>query len=90
MHMHASAFAWSLPALGTRFIAAALAAHVSGLTPSLQRLLGVADGALLVVAGTANLAIADGSAILYVGVAGFAAWPQWLVATGVRRVRAQR
>jgi hypothetical protein len=89
-HMHAAAFAWSLPALGTTFIAAALAAHASGLTPLWQRLLGVAGGALLVVAGTANLAIADGSAIVYVGVAGFAAWPLWLIATGVRLVRAKR
>src|SRR5215212_3517894 len=37
--MHAASFAWSLPALGTTFIGAALAAHASGLTPSWQRLL---------------------------------------------------
>src|SRR5919107_866627 len=86
-HMHAAAFAWSLPALGTTFIAAALAAHASGLTPSWPRLLAVAGGGLLLVAGAANLAIADGSAILYVGVAGFVAWPVWLLATGVRLVR---
>ena len=86
-HMHAAAFAWTLPALGTTFIAAALAAHASGLTPSWQRLLAVAGGGLLLVAGAANLAIADGSAILYVGVAGFVAWPVWLLATGVRLVR---
>ncbi len=86
-HMHAAAFAWSLPALGTTFIGAALAAHASGLTPSWQRLLAVAGGGLLLVAGAANLAIADGSAILYVGVAGFVAWPVWLLATGVRLVR---
>ena len=42
--MHAAAFAWSLPALGTTFIGAALAAHASGLTPPWQRLLGVAGG----------------------------------------------
>src|ERR687889_61398 len=53
-HMHAAAFAWSLPALGTTFIATAMA---------------------------------DGSAILFVGVAGFVAWPVWLLATGVRLVR---
>ena len=67
--MHAAAFAWSLPALGTTFIGAALAAHASGLTPPWQRLLGVAGGGLLLAAGTANLAIADGSAILFVGAA---------------------
>jgi hypothetical protein len=88
-HMHAAAFAWSLPALGTTFIGAALAAHASGLTPSWQRLLAVAGGVLLLVAGAASLAIADGSAILYVGVAGFAAWPVWLLATGVRLMRAR-
>src|SRR4051794_24890734 len=88
-HMHAAAFAWSLPALGTTFIGAALAAHASGLTPSWQRLLAVAGGGLLIIAGTANLAIADGSAILFVGVAGFVAWPVWLLATGIRLVRAR-
>src|ERR671921_1708377 len=85
--MHAAAFAWSLPALGATFIGAALATHASGLTPAWQRLLGVAGGGLLLAAGAANLAIADGSAILFVGVAGLAAWLVWLLATGVRLVR---
>src|SRR3954447_20110776 len=87
--MHAAAFAWSLPALGTTFVGAALATHASGLTPSWQRLLAAAGGGLLIIAGTANLAIADGSAILFVGVAGFVAWPVWLLATGIRLVRAR-
>jgi hypothetical protein len=87
--MHAAAFAWSLPALGATFIGAALATHASRLTPPWQRLLGVAGGGLLIAAGTANLAIADGSALLYVGVSGLAAWLVWLTATGVRLVRAQ-
>ena len=86
-HMHAAAFAWSLPALGTTFIGAALAAHAIRLTPPWQRLLGVAGGGLLLAAGTANLAIANGSAILFVGVSGLAAWLVWLLATGVRLVR---
>jgi hypothetical protein len=85
--MHAAAFAWSLPALGTTFIGAALAAHASGLTPPWQRLLGVFGGGLLLAAGAANLAIADGSALVFVGVAGLAAWLVWLLATGVRLVR---
>jgi hypothetical protein len=85
--MHAAAFAWSLPALGTTFIGAALATHASGLTPPWQRLLGVAGGGLLLAAGTANLAIADGSALVFVGVSGLAAWLVWLLATGVRLVR---
>src|SRR4029079_16647915 len=86
-HMHAAAFAWSMAALGTTFIGAALATHASGLTPSWQRLLGVAGGGLLIAAGAANLAIADGSAVLFVGLPGFAAWIVWLTATGVRLVR---
>ena len=87
--MHAAAFAWSLPALGATFIGAALAAHASGLTAPWQRLVGVAGAGLLLAAGTANLAIADGSAILFVGVAGLAAWLVWLLATGIRLVRAR-
>ena len=85
--MHAAAYAWSLAALGTTFIGAALATHAIRLTPPWQRLLGVAGGGLLLAAGTANLAIANGSAILFVGVSGLAAWLVWLLATGVRLVR---
>src|SRR3954449_4107259 len=85
--MHAAAFAWSLPALGTTFIGAALAAHASGLTPPWQRLLGLVGGSLLLAAGLGNLAIADGSALIFVGLLGSAAWLVWLLATGVRLVR---
>ncbi len=85
--IHAAAFAFALPALGTTFIGAALAAHASGLTPAWQRLLGLVGGSLLLAAGLGNLAIADGSALIFVGLAGFAAWLVWLLATGVRLVR---
>jgi hypothetical protein len=88
--LHAGAFALALPALGTTFIGAAVAAHASGLTPSWQRLLGVAGGGLLIAAGAANLAIADGSALRFVGMPGYAAWLVWLLATGVRLVRARQ
>ena len=88
--MHAAAFAWSLPALGTTFIGAALATHKTKLTPRWQLLLGVAGGGLLIAAGAANLAIADGSTLpLFVGVPGYFAWMAWLLATGVRLVRAR-
>jgi hypothetical protein len=87
--MHAAAFAWSMAALGTTFIGAAFATHASRLTPPWQRLLGVAGGGLLLAAGAANLAIADGSALLFVALPGLAAWLVWLTATGVRLVRAQ-
>ena len=85
--VHAAAFAFALPALGTTFIGAALATHASGLTRPWQRLLGLVGGSLPLVAGVGNLAIADGSALLFVGLAGFAAWLLWLLATGVRLVR---
>jgi hypothetical protein len=84
--MHAAGFAWSMAALGTTFVGAALASHASRLTPLWQALLGVAGGALLIVAGAGNLAIADGSALLFVGVPGYFAWMVWLLATGVRLV----
>jgi Domain of unknown function (DUF4386) len=88
-HLHAAAFALALPALGTTFIGAALAAHASGLTPRWQLLLGVAGGTLLLAAGTANLAITDGSPLVFVGVAGYFAWLVWLLVTGVRLLRAR-
>src|SRR6476661_2086772 len=85
--LHAGAFALALSALGTTFIGAALAAHASRLTAPWQRVLGVAGGGLLIAAGVANLAIADGSPILFVGLLGYAAWLVWLLVTGVRLVR---
>src|SRR5207237_10237206 len=84
--IHAAAFALTLPMLGTTCIGSALAAHASGLTPAWQRLLGMVGGSLLLAAGLGNLAIADGSALLFVGLAGFAAWLVWLLAIGVRLV----
>jgi hypothetical protein len=87
--LHAAAFALALPALGATFIGAALATHASGLTRPWQRLLGVAGGSLLILAGAGNLAIADGSPLLFVGVAGYAAWLVWLVVTGLRLIRGQ-
>jgi hypothetical protein len=85
--VHAAAFAMALPTLGTTFIGAALAAHASGLTSAWQRLLGLVGGSLLLAAGLGNLAIADGSPLLFVGLLGFAAWLVWLLAIGVRLVR---
>ena len=85
-----SSVALALPALGTTFIGAALATHATRLTPRWQLLLGVAGGGLLLAAGAANLAIADGSTLLlFVGVPGYFAWMAWLLATGVRLVRAR-
>jgi hypothetical protein len=87
--LHAAAFALALPALGATFIGAALATHASGLTRPWQRPLGVASGILLILAGAGNLAIADGSPLVFVGVLGFAAWLVWLVVTGLRLIRGQ-
>jgi hypothetical protein len=84
---HAAAFALALPALGTTFIGAALAAHASGLTPAWQRLLGLVGGSLLLGAGVGSVAIAGGSGLIFVGLLGFAAWLVWLLATGVRLIR---
>lgn len=85
--LHAAAFAIALPVLGTTFLGAALAAHTCRLTPRWQLLLGVVGAGLLLVAGAASLAIADGSVLLFVGLPGLAAWLVWLLATGLRLVR---
>jgi hypothetical protein len=87
--LHAAAFALALPALGATFIGAALATHASGLTRPWQRLLGVAGGSLSILAGAGNLAIANGSPLLFVGVLGLATWLVWLVVTGLRLIRGQ-
>lgn len=85
--LHAATFALALPALGATFIGAALATHASGLTQPWQRLLGVTGGSLPILAGLGNLAIADGSPLVLVGVLGLAAWLVWLVVTGLRLIR---
>lgn len=85
--MHAAAFALALPAVGTTLIGAALATHAGRLTPPWQRALAVTGGSLLIVAGLANLAIADGSTLLLIGMPGYAVWLIWLLATGTRLLR---
>jgi hypothetical protein len=87
--LHAAVFALALPALGVTFIGAALATHASGLTRPWQRLFGMVGGSLPILAGPANLAIAGGSPLIFVGVLGLAMWLVWLVATGLRLIRGQ-
>ncbi|QKE85921.1 hypothetical protein HL663_04955 [Arthrobacter sp. NEB 688] len=86
-HVHAAAFAFVLPMLGATAVGLALAAHASGLTRSWLRVLGLAAGGLMLVAGVGALAVADGSPLLFVGLLGLTLWLGWLVATGVRLVR---
>jgi hypothetical protein len=86
---HAAILPLALPALGATFIGAALATHASGLTRPWQRLLGVVGGSLSILAGPANLAIADGSPLIFVGVLGYFLWLVWLVAIGLRLIRRQ-
>jgi hypothetical protein len=87
--LHAAVFAFALPALGATFIGAALATHASELARPWQRLLGVAGGSVLISAGAGSLAIADGSPLVFAGVAGLAAWLVWLGVTGLRLIRGQ-
>ncbi|OPZ52625.1 MAG: hypothetical protein BWY91_02240 [bacterium ADurb.BinA028] len=86
-HMHAAGLAMALPALGTTFFGAAMATHAALLTAPWQRLLGVVGPILLIVAGSASLAIANGSPMVFVGVGGLALWVVWLLATGIRLMR---
>ena len=81
--LHAAVFALALPALGATFIGAAMATHASGLTRPWLRILGVVGGSLPILAGLGNLAIADGSPLIFVGVLGLA---MWLVVAGLRLI----
>lgn len=85
--LHAATFALALPALGATFIGAALATHSSGLTRTWQKKLGLIGGGLPILAGLGNLAIADGSPLVFVGVLGLFMWIVWLVTTGLRLIR---
>lgn len=51
-------------------------------------MLGLVGGSLLLTAGVGTLAIADGSALIFLGLLGFAVWLSWLLTTGVRLLRA--
>lgn len=88
--IHAAAFALTLPMLGITCIGVTLAAHAGGLTPAWQRVLGIAGGSLLLAAGFGNFAIADGSALIFAGLLGFAAWLVWMIVTGVRLIRSRQ
>ena len=85
--LHAAGLAMALPALGTTFFGAAMATHAALLTAPWQRLLGAVGPILLIVAGSASLAIANGSPMVFVGVGGLALWVVWLLATGIRLMR---
>ena len=85
--LHAAVFALVMPALGATFIGAALATHASGLTRPWQRVLGLVGGGLLFFAGPGNLAVSDGSPLIYVGVLGLFIWIAWIIATGLRLIR---
>ena len=85
--MHAAALTFGMAALGTAFAGIAWAAVAAGITPRWQRALGVVGGALMLIAGVASGAVAQGSSIIFVGVAGLAAWLVWLLVTGIRLVR---
>jgi hypothetical protein len=85
--MHAAAFGFALAALGATFAGAAWAASASGLTRGWLRALGLFGGGLMLVAGVASGAVAQGSSIIFLGVAGLAAWLVWLLVTGIRLVR---
>lgn len=87
--MHAAAFGFALAALGVAFAGAAWAAGASGVTRAWQGVLGILGGGLMVVTGMASGAVADGSPVIFVGIAGFGAWAVWLLATGIRLVRAR-
>lgn len=85
--LHAAVFALVMPALGATFIGAALATHASGLTRPWQRVLGLIGGGCLIFAGPGNLAVSDGSPLIYVGVLGLFMWIAWIIATGLRLIR---
>ncbi|MBM6399305.1 hypothetical protein [Phycicoccus sonneratiae] len=86
--VHAAGFAFVLPVLGATVAAAALATDAAGVTPRWQRLLGLGSGGLLLAAGVGTLAVADGSPLIVVGLLGFAGFLVWLLATGLRLLRA--
>ncbi|GAB4183636.1 MAG: hypothetical protein Fur005_46260 [Roseiflexaceae bacterium] len=45
------------------------------------------SGSLTILAGPANLAIAGGSPLIFVGVVGYFLWLIWLVVIGIRLIR---
>ena len=85
--LHNAAFAINFSALAATLLGLSVGAYAASITPAWQRTVGVLGATLLLVSGVANGAVAGGSAIVFVGLAGFALWLAWLVATGVRLLR---
>lgn len=85
--LHTATFALALPALGITFIGVTLATHASGLIRPWQQLLGIVGGSLPILAGLGNLAIVDGSPVVFIGVFGLFIWIVWLIVTGLRFIR---
>ena len=85
--LHNAAFSISFTALGVTLLGFSVGAHAAGITARWQRSVGLLSAALLLVAGVSNAAVAAGSPVIYVGLAGFALWIVWLVSTGVRLLR---
>ena len=85
--LHAAAFALALPALGTTFIGAALAAHTSRLTPPGSVCSAWPGEACCSPPG--RPASRSRTARRSCSWASLAAWLVWLLATGVRLVRAR-
>jgi hypothetical protein len=85
--LHNAAFALAMTAVGVALLGFAVGTHVAGLTPAWQRTMGLVGATLLLVTGLANAAVAGGSPIIYLGLAGFGLWLLWLVTTGARLLR---
>ena len=85
--LHNAAFSISFTALGVTLLGFSIGAYSAGLSVRWQRSVGLVSAALLLVAGLSNTAVAAGSPMIYVGLAGFALWIVWLVSTGVRLLR---
>ena len=85
--LHNAAFAMSFSALGVTLLGFSIGAHAAGISPTWQRSMGLLAAVLLLVAGFANAAVAEGSPIVFVGLLGFALWLVWLVTTGLRLLR---
>jgi hypothetical protein len=82
--MHAAAFGLNLTAIAIALVGLSQAARAVGLVPRAVAAVAWPGAACLFVASLATVAIAEGSAVLYLGFVGFVVWGVFVVVAGAR------
>jgi hypothetical protein len=82
-----AAFGLNLAAIGVALLGLSRAARGSGLIPAWLGVAAIPGAACLLVAAMLAVAVAEGSAWMFLGLAGFLVWALFVLASGVALAR---